>query len=531
MNTTTQNNTITQSNATQSVQKNRALFVFSLLLSGLICWGSAGGTPRLHDVLLIWCLINCLWLNRFIFLVFSPLLLLWLLFSPIGLQYGYINAGMIASVLQTHTQEIKEFIDIKTIVYFIVLIVLTALILHHSKNIKPTKKQRRFFIGFFSILTLLFIVNIFFVKKDRVHLGYSEFLNFIPHTIEEYHYYKTGVDTLKTIAHLKDDWQISHIDQNYKNYIFIMGESASKNYLSAYGYPVNTSPFLQNVNGTKYTNAIAPAGYTIQSVPRFLSIPSQDKIAHQNNIINLAKKANMQTFWLSNQQRFGQYDNEISYIAANADEQYYLNEAMPLAKQYDNQLLPKIDQVLSTPSPKNKLIIIHLMGSHAKFSKRVDKTKIHFDFDDSYLSDYLSSLRQTDLFLQELYGLLQDKKEPFSIIYTSDHALTPLGLKHGISQFNLQVPLFKFASDDNQNTHLVNNDIILGFGFVWFLSEWLGITTDNQHQNQFINTYTAANWDKTYVFDGNTTTTYSQLAPFDGQLLLPTAKELSVQIP
>ncbi len=501
---------------------NHSIFFFNFLFATWLSWGVSGTLPRLHDILLIWCIINCLWLKPIIFKIISPLLLVLILYNPIGFQYGYPNAGMIASVLETNINETQEFFDLTLVIYTIIIIILSIITYRLTKNIKNTKKQYQFFKYFSWILITLFLVNIFSIKHKTLKLDYSKILNIIPHTMEQYQTYKISQQKILNLKNQKDNWNITSFKPKYKTYVLVIGESVSKNFLSAYGYPVQTSPFLNTAFGVKYTQAIAPAAYTIQSIPRFLTIPNKNEIEFKNNILTLANKLGMHTYWLSNQEKLGIYDNEIAYIATEAKEQYYLSEAQPNSLRYDYQLLPKTKEIIHQPINQPKLIIIHLMGSHARFSKRVDNTKSHFSFNDKYLSDYLSSILQTDMLLQEIHQELKQSNQSFSMIYLTDHGLTPQKLKHGTTQFSLQIPLFKLSSDD-KSQH-IDDHIVSGFGFVWFLTDWLGIQTHNQQQNTFLNHYHLNNLADVQVYDDGIKP-YLTLEEFDGVLLQPHKNE------
>lgn len=503
---------------TQQNLKNYGVFLINFLFSAWICWAVTGASPRIHDILLLWILWNTLWLKPIFFKITSPLILVWILYSPIGIQYGYPSSGMIASILETNTKEASEFLDIKTIVYFIIFIGLSLVVYCLSKNIIATPKQRTFFKYFSIILSILFIVNIFSIKHQRLHWGYSELLAIFPHTMAQYKFYTINKEKIQQLSTLKDDWQVNQFNPRYQDYVLVLGESVSKHYLSAYGYPVDTTPFLKKVNGTQYTQVINPAAYTIKSVPRLLTIPSETGVLYQNNILSLANKLGMETYWLSNQDKMGEHDNEISYIANHANQSYYLSEEAPTTARYDYQLLPKFKEIIQTQSQKPRLIVIHLMGSHARFSRRVDYNKPHFDFEDDYLSAYLSSILQTDELLADIYKTLHTRQKPFSMIYIPDHGLSAMSLKHGLSQFSLQVPLFKMASDDTQK--IMNDEIITGFGFVWFLTEWLGIDTKNQTENTFLNDYRLTSLNQVKIFD-DTIKPYLSAEPFDGKLLQP----------
>lgn len=504
---------------------NYMVFLFNFLFAIIVSFGVSGGIPRLHDTLLVFCILNLMWVKPVFFKIFSPLLFLWLFYTPIGLLYGYPNYGMIASLLETNHNEALEFFDSKIIIYGLLVIAFCIVSYQSKKYIVPTKKQLTFFKYFSILLAVVFSVSIVHEskKKNTFTVGYSNLLYIFPHINTQYHFYQQTQQQLQALSNHQKSWTINHSHQTYQNYVLIIGESASKNYLSAYGYPIKTSPFLEKVYGTKYTQMIAPAPYTTQSVPRLLSISNSQTVEFYHNIIGLANQAQIETYWVSNQDKTERANNEIYYIANHSKSKFYLSEISPTSKRYDYQLLPIVKEILANKSDKPKLIVLHLMGSHPKFNKRVDFNKAHFKFQDKYLSDYLSSLLQTDMLIEELYHELKNTKQSFSIVYTADHALTPIDLKHGVTQFSLQTPLFKIASNDTH--HKTDATIVSGIGFVWFLTEWLGIETKNQTDNLFLNDYKISSLDEVKIFDDKTKP-YLSIPPFDGKLLKPDDNEL-----
>ncbi|ELA08052.1 tRNA modification GTPase TrmE [Moraxella macacae 0408225] len=503
---------------------NYFVFIATLIFAAFLCWGVVGSTPRIHDILLIWLILNCLWFKPIVFKVFSPLLLLWVVYFPIGWQFGYPNSAIIAAALETNVNEATEFFDPFTLLLYCIIIVATITVIYLTKKIKITTKQHKFFKGFSIVLTLLFIGSIAPIGRSSFKWGYSEILNLIPYTVKSYHEYKEYNSKLATLSQRPIAWQVKSFTPKYQNYVFVIGESMSRYYMSSYNYPVKTTPFLDSVNGIKYTQFISPAGHTAASVPRLLSIPNPKEIEFQNSILNLAKQVGIKTYWLSNQDRVGIYDSEISYVANHADYLYFYGEHVPVAShRFDYEMLPEIQRVIHEPSDKPKLIMIHLMGSHPRFVKRLDKNLPRFDFSNGYLSDYLSTIYQTDMFLKQIYQALQTANQPFSMVYTSDHGLHQTKLKHDATQFTLSTPLFKLSSDDT--TQITNNKPQAGYGFVWYLTDWLGIKTYNQAQNTFLNQTEQTDLNTVPVFIERTTE-FAKLAPFDGKLLLPKESEI-----
>lgn len=515
---------------------NHFVFLINFLFSGLLCFGVSGGLPRLHDVLLIWVIINFIWLCKPIFKIALLPLVALILFYPIGFEYGYPNAGMIGSLLQTNIHEAKEFITFSIVFNYLLIIVAFVIVIAINQKITATQKQRRFFVYFSIVLSVLFGVEI-----NRKALDYSKILDIIPHSIQEYHQYQIAQNHLRILQNTPDDWQVVDYTPHYQNYVLIIGESVLKNYVSAYGYPIPNSPFLTHVNGTQYNNYIAPAGHTITSVPRFLTIPHKDSVQSQNSIIALANKIGIKSYWISNQERFGVFDSEISYISFKADYQHFLAEQKDQKNShFDYELLPVFKKALTNtlynanldkkdPNAP-KLIVLHLMGSHSDFCRRVDKKYAHFVSDGFSFNRqkrkqlcYNSSLLQTDQLLQNIYNTLNKSGQSFSMVYIPDHGLHPTKLVHMASQDSLSVPLFKISSDDNM--HRIENRPITGMGFAWFLSEWLGVKNNNQAHNDFVNHYYADNKNDIWVFD-DINKHYKDLPSFDNAVLTPTQYHL-----
>ena len=57
-------------------------------------------------------------------------------------------------------------------------------------------------------------------------------------------------DFLNQSANAPSQWDIQSFMPKYKNYILIIGESMRKDYMSLYGFPLKTTPFLERVKGT-----------------------------------------------------------------------------------------------------------------------------------------------------------------------------------------------------------------------------------------------------------------------------------------
>ena len=60
-------------------------------------------------------------------------------------------------------------------------------------------------------------------------------------------------------------------NSKYQDYVIILGESARKDYLHAYGYPVNDTPFMSSANGTLIDGMTSAGTNTVASLRLMLT--------------------------------------------------------------------------------------------------------------------------------------------------------------------------------------------------------------------------------------------------------------------
>ncbi len=103
-------------------------------------------------------------------------------------------------------------------------------------------------------------------------------------------------DFLNQSANAPSQWDIQSFMPKYKNYILIIGESMRKDYMSLYGFPLKTTPFLERVKGTVFENYYSAAPNTQPSLQLTLYRAEKGETVYTDNIISLAKKAGVKTY-------------------------------------------------------------------------------------------------------------------------------------------------------------------------------------------------------------------------------------------
>jgi len=259
-----------------------------------------------------------------------------------------------------------------------------------------------------------------------------------------------------------------------------LGESLRSDHLSIYGYERNTTPkLLSNDKLMIYKNAYSGGTNTWSSVPAmFTKFSSQPDLS--KSIINLAKDAGYETFWLSNQTKLSKWDFSVSAIALQSDYTYFSSTDDTRHIKYDSILLSKLSEILSTRnSNKKMLIILHFHGSHMSFKDRYPKEYSRFSGENPLIDQYDNSVLYTDHIISTALGISEKYNAKF--LYFSDHGLgNPNGdipLKHGVRK-NPDVDSLKVPFISSEILKIRNKQTINLFYFECIFSSWSGIVAE-----------------------------------------------------
>lgn len=248
--------------------------------------------------------------------------------------------------------------------------------------------------------------------------------------------------------------------------ILVIGESASRNFMSAYGYKVHdTTPLLRQATELdakhflKFEHAYASYGVTVNSLERALTEKNQYnhiKFSQAYTILDLAKKAGFTTYWFSNQSIHNSAETPVALIAKTADHYQWLDDILENQNKvlYDGDLLPCLKMI--NPN-ENNFVVIHIMGSHELTLHRypVDFAKFSTLGEFNLVSNYEDSLAYTDWFLNQVFEYGKKNLNLQVMLYFSDHGANPYRKRVPThSPFsNLRIPLIVYLSDDYQTIY------------------------------------------------------------------------------
>lgn len=387
------------------------------------------------------------------------------------MSYGKINTDFLIAGLLTDYSETLEFIygiSVQTKIFLILTFI--SLITIYFKKIDVKSKK----------ISLILFFIFFFISPVFKHSMYSS-----KYYIEaENHIKLLSNSSKKTSFHLT-----KNTDNKYKNIVVIIGESVSRDYMSIYGYPHNTTPWIKkNFRGYIFNNYISTAAHTAESIPRTLSVVKNDIIQTENNVVSLAKLANYKTYWISNQSIIGRFDTPISAIASYADSIDYIrnvkgNNFKTIGNKDDHVLIEKL-KIYLKESNENKVFFIHMNGSHPSACNRLYNHPYikYINSNQKEHNCYLSSISKLDSFIKEIDStLMKDNNKDYAWVYFSDHGVSLIDdsdrpLKHDNSvKENFHVPLLIHTNDKNDIETIP--EYVSAYNFMSIFQSIIGVKT------------------------------------------------------
>ncbi len=401
--------------------------------------------------------------------------------------YGEIDFSYIASIFYTNTSEAFSYINV---IDYTIIIPLVAL---GCYSIFLIKKIQKIIINTYikillAIGLLILPLKNYIAYKLPLWNNYNTYIHIPPinKIVKSMDYYlkiREQDKYIKTESQKPSSRKI--IEKNpktpNKDIVIIVDESIRKDFLHTYGFPINNTPFISKSKNIQFNNYISIYTHTIESLLRTLSLSKNlEDYEINNNIITLGNTLGYETYWISNQWYVGTEDSPISVIGTKANTPLFLNNwSFMGAKNQDIETLPYFNKIIQN-NKNPKIIVIHKIGAHPSLE---DKTQGLYDefIISKDLSFYNKIIKNTDLFLKEIYSSLKQNKKDFIMIYLSDHGLEIKknnALIHGNGYKELyNVPLIIRWNTITKSKKI--NAIRTGKDFLHLFSEILGVKTKN----------------------------------------------------
>lgn len=387
------------------------------------------------------------------------------------LNFGvYVTPDIVYAIMQTNVDEAIEFVHGRVAYKWLFLILISSIIL--SYYLYKAERQDKHKIGLLlSIGFILGSLTIALSDKENLRIVYM-LTRTISHYGEELERFKK-VQEKRKLGEFT--FNASKSSQG-ETYIVAIGESLNKHHMSLYGYIRNTSPTLgvkrSNNDLLVFENAYSNHTHTMPVLSQFLTEANQkNKKDYYDSlsIIDVLKKAGMETYWVSNQVIQGVDDNLAGVIASQADHLHRINNefgATSKTEKYDGDMIEIVNDIVNKSSDRNRVIFVHMMGNHGDYCSRYPQQYHQFDSplerekfgliaeqDDlsRIVNCYDNSVLYNDYVVSSLIDTMSSNDDIAGLVYLSDHAddvLKNRGHNSGMFTFSMvEIPLLMWFSD------------------------------------------------------------------------------------
>lgn len=383
---------------------------------------------------------------------------------------AYLSRDAVLALMQTNIQEslsyLSDFGTAKTsliTVIFLVFLALFAFCAAKFGGVKPLSKKT-------GALAVLFIVlNGCAVCKylDATYL--TQHLVQAKEVLAEY----DNFQRMKAERQIKVNADDLLFDNEAGVYVVVIGESHTKDHMSAYGYDKDTTPWLTKMRDNSraiimerayscHTHTVPVLSYALTEKNQYDSRTLADCAA----FTDMAKGAGYRTIWLSNQPRMSIFDSPTSVIASETDEQHFVGQQIQLKadhfgvnpdakfrKGLDENILAALDGVMLAPKT---LIVVHLSGCHISYRDRYDQEFAHYS-DDKTINAYDNAVRYNDWLMKKLYDKAAALPHFKGLMFFSDHGEDPdRNLGHDMSAFTppmCKIPCYFILSEEYETAY------------------------------------------------------------------------------
>lgn len=395
------------------------------------------------------------------------------LYFPTGIIYGSPNTTILVTLLNTQEFDIALGYIKSIKLEIVVTIIFVILQIIFLTCFKPEKKINFKYITLF--IGSLF-VSLYGFSIQEYEINHNAFIRMVKHSYHSFQHTKKEQASIHQSQIL--DVELTKIDNPEKIKIIIVGESVRSDYMSVYGYPYPTTPFLTESNGIFLDGYIANSPNTAESLNRtlFKTDITNNTIDWQFNVISLANAAGYNTYWISNQGQQGYGDDIIFQMAGLAKERHFLRKAEYHLDEFsDFDMLPIFNSIIENKDINNKLIFIHMIGSHEPVCTRILSDKLNFTIS-SDVDCYIASIEKLDHFIKSIVSKLQLENLDYELLYFSDHglAVSKNGAYHATDIHEaFTVPLFLLSNDISNQTIIKKQ--ISALHFLDFYAQLLNI--------------------------------------------------------
>lgn len=385
---------------------------------------------------------------RYVGKVLIPLLTV---FSAVVLfgtkEYGIIfDHTMFQNFYETDTSESLTYVNLASVLFVLFVGILPALAflnikVQYKKPLSELKDKAIIMIA--SLLIIATIVFVFYqnyasfvrnneqFKRSIIPTYYLsslfKFIN-VEFLTKPQEYLILGADAVqeKPVAMAKNNLVV-----------FVLGETARAMNFTYNGYDKDTTPFTREFEPISFQNVTSCGTTTAVSVPCMFSHMNREdyngnRAKSADNVVDIIARAGVDTKWIDNNSGCKGVCNRIPAVQIPVKPKSELCDGFYCL---DAILLDELQSELAISTDNDKLIILHMIGSHGptyyrrypaefrKFTPDCQRSDIQNCSNEELVNTYDNTIYYTDHILAETIKLLNAASDKYnvSLLYVSDH--------------------------------------------------------------------------------------------------------------
>lgn len=237
--------------------------------------------------------------------------------------------------------------------------------------------------------------------------------------------------------------------------VVYIGESTTRHHMGIYGYPRDTTPNLSALGDEiiRFDDAAAPHTHTARALREMLTDLNFDgraglapTVRHSPgeptrpySILDVLNAAGMKTWWLSNHNQFGIWDNPVTNIADGANQKKFFRKSVGKsfdATYFDDYMVKQaVELIESEKTADSRAIFIHSYAGHADYCKNIPepwRTRFSASWSrGAYFGDFAGDLARVDCYdsaisyidnnLHQVIEAARRNRKPMVVLYVADH--------------------------------------------------------------------------------------------------------------
>lgn len=387
---------------------------------------------------------------------------------------------MIENIFETNSGEAYSYINLTSILSFIMLGLIPALLLTKVKITYNNNVLKMLFVKAVVLFTGMLVIGVIalFYYKDYASIGRNNsYLNKMinpAHAYNTYKYIKRHyLNTPMTYIKLGEDAKLISVKNNKPTLmIFLVGETARAKNIGYNGYARNTNPYTEKMGLISFKNVSTCGTATAVSLPCLFSNMNRsnynrERAVKQDNALDVLSHAGVNVQWVDNDGGDKNVAQNIPLVEVDKNKN---NDLCDKHSCYDEVLLRPLPALIAQNPSENKFFALHLVGSHGPtyyqrypkdktlFSPACERSDIENCSDQEIINVYDNTIAYTDYVVAKTITLLKQYEDQYNIalVYLSDHgeSLGENGLYlHGTPYVvapdeQTHVPWFMWANDN-----------------------------------------------------------------------------------